>query len=166
MFRVQTTAPVSFSTSRVQGISGKTSVTGVSPNLPAVFATQWKEGDDAVLRDLGTTGAVITDDRSVSAELLYYMRGEATPVLAWRLASEKPQDHYELTRPYFASPREPVLLVSVRATAEDVTRHFTAVTALGANELPAGMAKRRVALFMLSGYAPQAPQPRTKGKKP
>jgi putative ABC transport system permease protein len=59
---VKTTAPVSFSTSRVQGIAGKTSVTGVSPNLPAVFATQWKQGDDAVFKQLGTTGAVITDD--------------------------------------------------------------------------------------------------------
>jgi len=59
---VQTTAPVSFSTTRVQGIEGKTPVTGVSPNLATVFATQWKQGDEAVLRELGTTGAVLTDD--------------------------------------------------------------------------------------------------------
>jgi putative ABC transport system permease protein len=59
---VKTTAPVIFSTSRVQGISGKTPVSAVSPNLPTVFATQWKQGDDAVFQQLGTTGAVVTDD--------------------------------------------------------------------------------------------------------
>jgi putative ABC transport system permease protein len=57
---VSSVSPVIFSTSRVKGVSGRTSVTAVSPNLPDVFNTQWKEGDDAVIRDLGTDGAVVT----------------------------------------------------------------------------------------------------------
>jgi putative ABC transport system permease protein len=48
---------------------GKTPVSAVSKNLPTVFATQWKEGDDAVLTDLGTTGAVVTDDFADSHDL-------------------------------------------------------------------------------------------------
>ena len=35
----------------------------------------------------------------MTAELLYYMRDEPTPVMAWR-EKGKPQDHFELTRPF------------------------------------------------------------------
>ncbi len=66
---VKTTAPVIFSSSRVQGVSGKTAVSAVSPNLPSVFQTQWKQGDDAVFRNLGTTGAVLTKDYADAHDL-------------------------------------------------------------------------------------------------
>ena len=53
--------------------------------------------------------AVLSDDRAVTAELLYYMRDEPTPILAWRPGA--PHDHFELTRPYTAATPSPVLLV-------------------------------------------------------
>jgi hypothetical protein len=136
-------------------------------NLPGVgepFARTlgWRELADHTRRTVDEArkagkpfAAIITDDRSVTAELLYYLRDETTPILAWRLAGQKPQDHYELTRPYYDHPREPVLLVSVRASADGVTRHFKQVTPLGAADLPAGTTTRRVALFSLAGFAPQ-----------
>jgi 4-amino-4-deoxy-L-arabinose transferase-like glycosyltransferase len=53
--------------------------------------------------------AVLSDDRAMTAELLYYMRGETTPILAWRKGA--PHDHFELTRPFTAATTGPVLLV-------------------------------------------------------
>ena len=55
--------------------------------------------------------AILSDDRSVTAELLYYLRDEPTPILAWRPGA--PHDHYEMTRPFTAATPSPVLLVRV-----------------------------------------------------
>jgi 4-amino-4-deoxy-L-arabinose transferase-like glycosyltransferase len=97
--------------------------------------------------------AVITDDRSVTAELLYYLRHDQTPIMAWR-GSGRPQDHYELTRPYHGR-EDPVLLISVRADAEPVTRRFERVQPLGERQVAAGAdAPRRIRLFSLSGLKP------------
>ena len=73
--------------------------------------------------------AILTEDRSVTAELIYYLRDEPTPVLAWR--DGRPHDHYELTRPYAGQALEPVLLVDMRETASPVTQRFGSVTPLG-----------------------------------
>jgi hypothetical protein len=97
--------------------------------------------------------AVLTNDRSVTAELLYYMRDERTPVVTW-FPGGRPSDHYELTRPYRSETGTPVLLVSLERSAGDVTRRFKDVADLGLRELPAGLsARRRVAFYALSGYA-------------
>ncbi len=66
---VKTTAPVSFTAGRVQGISGKTSISAVADTLPDVFDTQWKQGDDAVFRSLGDSGAVVTKDYADANDL-------------------------------------------------------------------------------------------------
>ncbi len=95
--------------------------------------------------------AVVTDQRSVTAELLYYMRGEPAPVLAWRDAGP-PQDHFELTRPFTSRTGEPVLLVSLK-DARHITENFAAAADLGARDLPAGARDtRRVAFLALTGY--------------
>jgi 4-amino-4-deoxy-L-arabinose transferase-like glycosyltransferase len=97
-------------------------------------------------------GTVLTDDRAVTAELLYYLRGEATPVLAWR-AEERPRDHYELTRPFVRTAAGPILLVSLRRDVTKVTRHFTLAERLSERQIPAGAgAPRRVAFYRLQGY--------------
>ena len=108
--------------------------------------------------------AVITDDRALSAELLYYARTletSGTKLLAWRPPGAKPNDHFELTRPYVAGTPDPVLLVSVRQDPSDVLRHFAQVLPLGHEDLAAGQAKRRIAFYELSGYQPRlAAEPR------
>ena len=96
--------------------------------------------------------ALMADDRSVTAELLYYLRDDPTPIVAWREGG-RPRDHYEMTRPFRDPTRTPVLLVSVRRDAEAITRRFTTVTPLGERQTPAGLGEpRRVRLFSLSGY--------------
>lgn len=97
-------------------------------------------------------GAVITDTRSVTAELLYYMRDEPTPVLAWREPGP-PQDHYELSRPFTGQSPEPVLLVSLEKEANNVTDSFASVTKISVEKLQAGAKERRaVTFYALAGY--------------
>jgi 4-amino-4-deoxy-L-arabinose transferase-like glycosyltransferase len=100
-------------------------------------------------------GTVITDDRSVTAELLYYMRTDQTPVLAWWQGG-RPHDHFELTRPFKAGAAEPVLLISVRRDASPVTQRFDKVEPLGERSIPAGLTEvRKVRLFALEGFKPK-----------
>ena len=97
--------------------------------------------------------AVLTDDRSVTAELLYYMRAEPTPVVAWR-GRGRPRDHYELSRPFTPAIGEPVLLVSLRsADVHEIPKAFAHVERVEEREVPAGAgAPRRIVLWRLSGY--------------
>ena len=103
-------------------------------------------------RLMGTPfGAVITDDRALTAELLYYMRHEPTPVLAW-LGGSRPQDHYELKRPFAKGSPEPVLLVALRPDSEPILKRFAKTERLVQEQVPAGQGRRRVTFFRLSGY--------------
>ena len=98
--------------------------------------------------------AVLSDDRAMTAELLYYMRGEATPVLAWRKGA--PHDHFELTRPFTAATTGPVLLVREGTDAGPATGAFASADQLADLDLPAGdNARRRVTFYVLSGYKAQ-----------
>lgn len=111
---------------------------------------------EAVLAEARAAGqpytSVIADERAVTAELLYYMRHEATPVRAW-LSGPRPLDHYELTRPFRADAKGPVLLVSVRADAERITGHFEGVSEIRHEDVPAGLGKpRRVRFIKLEDY--------------
>lgn len=97
-------------------------------------------------------GSVITDERALTAELLYYMRDERTPVLAWTDGG-RPQDHYELRQPFRQGSPEPVLLVALRQDTHKVLERFAVAEPLGVKDLPAGPgARRRVALYRLSGF--------------
>jgi 4-amino-4-deoxy-L-arabinose transferase-like glycosyltransferase len=149
--------------------------------LPAVgdpFARTigWREVASVTIAELERArtagkpyGAVITGDRAVSAELLFYMRKESTPVLAWR-EKPKPQDHFELTRPYAKGSPEPVLLVDLACDVNSKSSCFTAssgnvgrvarfsesfaeVRPAGDHVVKAGAsASRRISLYALSGY--------------
>ena len=97
--------------------------------------------------------AILTDDRSVTAELLYYMRDEPTRVVTW-FPGGRPNDHYELTRPFTEATGEPLLFVTLARESGALMRRFKSVTVLGAREIAAGKtARRRVAFFSLAGYA-------------
>lgn len=97
-------------------------------------------------------GAVITDERALTAELLYYMRTEPTPVLAW-LGGSRPQDHYELKRPFVKGSPEPVLLVALRRDQTPILKQFEKAELLTREDLPAGSTARRTVMFYaLSGF--------------
>ncbi len=98
--------------------------------------------------------AVLSDDRAMTAELLYYMRAEATPVLAWRKGA--PHDHFELTRPFTAATTGPLLLVREGTDAGPAAAAFASADQIADLDLPAGNnAHRRVTFYTLSGYKAQ-----------
>ncbi|MCL4766633.1 MAG: glycosyltransferase family 39 protein [Hyphomicrobiaceae bacterium] len=97
-------------------------------------------------------GAVLTEDRAVTAELIYYMREEATPVFAWR-EHGRPRDHYELTRAYVNGAPEPVLLVTLRRTAGRPGDAFALAEPVLQRDIAAGAGPaRRVAFYRLEGF--------------
>ena len=105
--------------------------------------------------------AVLTDTRAVTAELIYYLRGDPTPVLAFRTHGA-PHDHFELTRPYTPASGEPVLLVSLSGAPSPDPNDSGTTSAAGSfahahvalmAPIPAGPATvRLVTLVALSGY--------------
>ena len=137
-------------------LAGRISLPGAGD--PFARTLGWKEVAAATRAKLDAArilgkpfGAVITDERALTAELLYYMRGESTPVLAW-LGRSRPQDHYELKRPFVAGSPEPVLLVALRADSGPILDRFERTQQMTREELSAGRAKRRVTFFTLSGF--------------
>jgi hypothetical protein len=99
-------------------------------------------------------GSVLSDDRAMTAELLYYMRKEPTPIVAWREGA--PHDHFELTRPFTASTPGPVLLVRAEKGAGPAVKSFASVEKIAEKTLPAGEnAQRRVTFYSLAGYKGQ-----------
>jgi len=99
--------------------------------------------------------AVITDKRALSSELAYYMRDEATPVYAFR-GTERPRDHFEMTRPFRADIGDPVLLVSLEGEESRVLTAFESVDKRGERVIPAGQnASRTVTFYALGGYKAQ-----------
>jgi 4-amino-4-deoxy-L-arabinose transferase-like glycosyltransferase len=121
----------------------------------------WRELAEATRDELAKArregrpfAAVLTDDRAVTSELLYYMRGEPTPVLAWRQGA--PHDHFELTRPFTPETSGPVLLVRLGSDAGPVPSAFASSQRIGGRALPAGEnAQRQVTFYALSGYKGQ-----------
>jgi 4-amino-4-deoxy-L-arabinose transferase-like glycosyltransferase len=106
--------------------------------------------------------SVLSDDRSVTAELLYYMRAEPTPVRAWK-STLRPHDHFELTRPFTGGSQEPALLVTLSANPlargptprgeRTIADAFTTVEPVSTMIVPTGINDtRRVSLLTLSGY--------------
>lgn len=88
----------------------------------------------------------------MTAELLYYMRDEPTPILAWR-DGPRPRDHYELTRAFTKGGREPVLLVSLTRNPSRIREAFRQSELVATRQLPAGKSDvRRVTFYALAGY--------------
>ncbi len=137
--------------------AGRIGLPGVGD--PFARTLGWKEMAAATRGQLETArtkgqpfAAVITDERALTAELLYYMRDERTPVLAW-LGGTRPQDHYELKRPFRAGSPEPVLLVALRADSTAILSRFSTAEQITREDLPAGAStRRRVTYYRLSGF--------------
>ena len=109
----------------------------------------------AAARDSGRSyAAVMADDRAVTASLLYYMRGDRTPIIAWR-DGPRPLDHYEMTRPFSQATGEPVLLVATRQDSARITSWFLKVATVSDQPVPAGLGRPRdVRFIVLEGLAP------------
>ncbi len=102
----------------------------------------WKEVADAAGAKARAEGfrAIATDQRSLAAELLYYLRDAGIPVVALR-GGDPPSDHFELTHPLTDATPRPVLLVSFRSRAPKGSRP------LGSETIPAGPTDTRKVHF-------------------
>jgi 4-amino-4-deoxy-L-arabinose transferase-like glycosyltransferase len=126
---------------------------------PVARMLGWHDLAGAVSRELREARAagqpyraVLTDDRASIASLLYYMRGEPTPLHAWRIRGA-PHDHFELTRPHTANTPEPILLVSLYQESAGVVRHFSQAKPLKRLDIATGRSgSRPFWLFSLSGF--------------
>jgi 4-amino-4-deoxy-L-arabinose transferase-like glycosyltransferase len=100
----------------------------------------------------GHYGTVLTDDRGMTAELLYYLRDSTVPIEAWR-AGPRPMDHYQLTRPFKPQAKQPILLVTLRRSPAAITGRFASATRVAAVSIPAGAGSTRtVFLYALAGF--------------
>ena len=115
------------------------------------IALETRRVADALAAAGRPAAAIITDDRAVTAELLYYLPPGSPPVLAWR-GPGRPHDHYELTRPFGPGSPEPVLLVALRPDATAITTRFARAERIGVQQVPAGAGPpRRVTYHLLAG---------------
>jgi len=140
-----------------------TAGTALLPIRPDPFARilGWRDLAEATRKEIAEARdaghpftAILTDDRAVTAELLYYLRAEPTPVLAWRQGA--PHDHFELTRPFTAANRGRVLFIGLGQGAGPPRSAFTTVKKIGERQIPAGEnARRQVTFYALSGYKGQ-----------
>jgi 4-amino-4-deoxy-L-arabinose transferase-like glycosyltransferase len=119
----------------------------------------WKDLGQTITRELNEARrsqrpyrAVVTDERVLTATLIYYLRDSELPVNAWRPIGLKPRDHYEMTRPYRVNSGEPVLLVSQNIDGGAVAGSFSDVRRIGLISAPTGPGTARALyLFALSG---------------
>lgn len=114
----------------------------------------WKDLAATVRTQLDARHAptLLTDDRLMTAELLYYLRDTDVAVLTWP-ADGPPRDHYELTRPFRAGAAEPVLLVTLRPTPKRITRAFAQAEPVASETISAGpKINRTLTMTLLEGY--------------
>ena len=132
---------------------------------PMARTLGWRGIADATRAELETARkagkpyrAVVTDERSLTAELLYYLRDTVGPeeikVMAWHPQGSRPHDHYEWTRPFWSkTAKEPVLLVSFKGDKSHIPSEFKSQRLVAAKDIPAGLKEtRRVSFYALSGY--------------
>lgn len=114
----------------------------------------WHAMADAARAHLsaGNYTTLLTEDRWVTAELLYYLRDLDIPVRAWS-PEPHPRDHFELTRPFSGDAKGPYLLVTLRPSVSYLTNRFSVANALESVTVPAGPGQtRRVRFFALERY--------------
>ncbi len=118
-----------------------------------------------ILKTAPDTGApiaaILTNDRAISAELLYYLRDDPIPLYAWRITNRAPQHHYQLTRPFVGTPSSNIMLVTKTTIHPHITRHFKQYKLVAQRLIPAGYGKpRTIRFYFLTGYSPPIAKPR------
>ncbi len=137
------------------GMASAKQLSQISPVNPFKRVLGWEALAEATKDKLKNRefAVILTDDRSVSAELIYYLREIKPAVLAWR-ATPVPRNHFELTRPFIGEKtQEPILFVTLRPGPSPVIRRFRIAEPLGEEEIPSGgRSKRNAYFYALSEY--------------
>ncbi|MCF6320649.1 MAG: glycosyltransferase family 39 protein [Rhizobiaceae bacterium] len=102
--------------------------------------------------DSGSYVAVVGPYRNITAQLVYYLRERPQKVFAFS-QNGRPNDHYELTRPYRGTPNGPLLLVSASEDVSQYLPYFSEITPVTKVEISSGNV-RRLWFFKLQNYNP------------
>jgi 4-amino-4-deoxy-L-arabinose transferase-like glycosyltransferase len=104
----------------------------------------WAAMAQQVARQAATAhyDAIVTDDRSVVAELLYYARSCPTPVRAWS-RDPHPRDHFQMTIPLVPGTAHMLLAIGPDG-AHTVLASFDSTKLLGSIAVPIGGHHQRV----------------------
>ncbi len=106
---------------------------------------------DTLTRD-GGYPTLLTDDRLIMAELLYYARPRPYDILIWD-QNRRPENHYELTAAFGDSTAEPVLLAARADIPVDILKSFDTARFLRLVIVRTGKDKARILhLYHLEGY--------------
>jgi 4-amino-4-deoxy-L-arabinose transferase-like glycosyltransferase len=118
---------------------------------PLVRVLGWHELAAATQERAQAQGAksILTDDRAVTAELLYYLRDVPLPLSVWP-RGPKPLDHFELTRAYTPAAPEPLLYVTLRRSSQSILEHFGVTAMLGQDTFPSAAPARTARFFTLA----------------
>ncbi|HEX4532883.1 MAG TPA: glycosyltransferase family 39 protein [Rhizomicrobium sp.] len=120
----------------------------------------WRELGQAVVAEAKRApyDAIVTDNRSVVAELLYYGRPRTIPVKVWS-QDARVTDHFQMTMPLTPATRRALLVVEP-GSAPIVTATFDSVTRVGTSVVPVGGHHTRTELFFdARGYRGPAHTP-------
>lgn len=101
----------------------------------------------------GNFSLVLTDDRAVSAELLYYLRDTNIQIKSWR-PEKVPHDHFQLTRAFTGKNADGrILYVGLRKSADHIIHRFEQSIKLDQIEIATGKTEKRSTFFYaLSGF--------------
>ncbi len=100
----------------------------------------------------GKYGTILADRRAVAAELIYYLRAQAIPVTIWQ-PGPRPHNHYEMTRPFTPTSKDPVLYVSTKIPKDAFLARFSESKLIAHEVVPASPKKaRNFYFYSLSGF--------------
>ncbi len=114
----------------------------------------WHELGETVARDAAKGGfeAIVTDNRSLMASLLYYARPRHVSVLIWD-PDQRVTDHFEMTAPLTAAVTGRVLLVTDRPGSAPLLSTFAHTRLIGDFVTALGGGKLRIThLYEADGY--------------
>jgi 4-amino-4-deoxy-L-arabinose transferase-like glycosyltransferase len=122
----------------------------------------WRELGQATIAEAAKDQyqAVVVDNRSVTASLLYYARPMSVPILVWD-ADAHPDNHFQMTLRIEPGMPGPVLLLSHHADPRREIASFERTRLTRTLVVPIGGGKtRRTNFFVAEGYrGPTAPNP-------
>jgi 4-amino-4-deoxy-L-arabinose transferase-like glycosyltransferase/membrane-associated phospholipid phosphatase len=113
----------------------------------------WKAMSELVRQTAHTNGvrSITTEQSDVVASLLYYLRDDGWPILAWPTGT-LPANQFELNQPLTSAAAEPVLYLSDRSLPKRLAEYYSTVEPLGPIDATTGPhSARRFFAFKLSG---------------
>src|SRR5262249_40936268 len=115
----------------------------------------WRELGAAIVHDAaeGHYTAIVSDNRSVMASMLYYTRARSVPLLIWDRDPSTIANHFEMTNPLTTATEGRVLLVTDREDPSMVLNAFVHARLTRDVVVDLGGGKQRIThLYEADGY--------------